>query len=230
MKSRSDLGKFALCGAFGVAINQLLFFKGLSLTSPIHASVLMVTTPILVMLLAAVLLKEKIRPVRWLGVALGALGAGLLISWGKETDKAASVLGDLCIITNAASYALYLVLVKPLMKHYHAISVSKWTFLFGLVLVLPFGLPQLQGVAWTEFPGWVWAAVAFIVLGVTVLAYLLNAWTLRHVSAGMVGSYVYLQPVCAMVIALTAGKDELTVAKVLFALLVFLGVYLAGRK
>ncbi len=227
---KKDWWRLIACGFFGVAVNQLFFFKGLSLTSPIHASVLMLVTPILVLAGAAFVLKEKIKLVRWIGIALGITGATLLVLSAGKADAVASIKGDVMVFINAASYATYLILAKPLLQRYSALTVSFYTFLFALPIVIPFGLPELSAINWAQLPLPVWLSVFFIVFFVTVVAYLLNAWTMTHVSPGVVGSYIYLQPVLAGLIAIALGQDSLSWQKVIFILLIFAGVYLSRSK
>ena len=228
--ARADWPRLIACAFFGVAFNQLLFFKGLSLTSPIHASVLMLVTPILVLLGAAFALKEKVSSRRWLGIALGVSGAALLVVSAAKADKSASVIGDVCVFLNAASYAVFLILAKPLLYRYSALTLTKYTFVLGLPMVLPFGLPELTHVNWAEMPVSVYAGIGFIVLFVTIVAYLLNAWTMQYVSPGTVGAYIYLQPVFAVGISLLLGIDTITLQKALYIGLIFVGVYLAQRR
>ncbi len=141
----SDAGRLFLCAVFGVALNQLMFFHGLMRTSPINASIIMVATPILVLVLSGVLIGERITRTKLLGVLLGASGALLLIGLKpKGGATGATMLGDAFILINAISYGLYLVLVKPLMRKYTAVTVMAWC-LIGLVMVLPFGLGEFCG-------------------------------------------------------------------------------------
>src|SRR5690606_29452686 len=130
-------------------LNQLLFFYGLNLTLPIHASLIMLSTPILITLLAAVALREGLRPARIVGLLLGVAGAAVLISGGKAADTPDTyVRGDIAILLNAVSYAIYLVMIRPLMQRYRPLVGGRWVFLCGLLIVLPCGLPGLSGVEW----------------------------------------------------------------------------------
>ncbi|MGB0176898.1 MAG: DMT family transporter [Owenweeksia sp.] len=228
---RRDLGRMALCGVFGVACNQMLFFEGLNLTTPISAAVIMTANPILVLVMSAVILKESLRPSRVVGIVLGIAGALFLITRGgqvadiMDSDKS---LGNLLVLLNAASYAAYLVLVKPLMRKYEAITVIRWVFLFGLIMVLPFGWPHFGDIQWTQMPtGIIWK-VAFVVLCTTYMAYLLNVFALKTVTSTTVSFYIYLQPLFAALTAIALGKDEITLVLCLSALLLFAGVYLVS--
>lgn len=236
----SDGWRFLLCGLTGVAMNQLFFFNGLMRTSPVNASIIMVATPVLVILMSGVLLGERIGWRKVLGIGLGAGGALLLIlARPDQGPTSGGRLGDLFVLINAASYALYLVLVKPLMRRYGAVTVMSRVFLVGAVVVLPFGLGELSAVApWNWSPA-IWWSVGFVVVGVTFVAYLLNTWALRHVSPAVVGAYIYLQPVLATLFAwsvLALLKDDHAGAmqlvgwpQVASAAAIFTGVHLVGR-
>jgi drug/metabolite transporter (DMT)-like permease len=226
----SDALRLALCAVFGVALNQLMFFHGLMRTSPVHASIIMVATPILVLVISGVLIGERIGRGKMLGVALGAAGAVLLILRGTADDRAASTLGDVFILINACSFGIYLVMVKPLMAKYSAITVMSWTFLIGAVLVLPFGIVGFGEVHWAALGAQQIGAMAFVVVGVTFIAYLLNTWALRHVNPSVVGTFIYLQPVLATAIS-ALGADGLPhgVVPWISAAMIFAGVHLVSR-
>ena len=229
---RKDLGRAALAGLLGVALNQLLFFKGLNWTYPIHASLLMTTTPILVLIAGAIILKERITLTKVLGIAIGAAGAILLLVNTKAPAGASAsnmLLGDFLVFLNATSYAGYLVVVKPLMQKYSPLTVVRWVFTFGLLYVLPFGLPDMRVIDW-DFPVQIWYAIAFVLVFVTVAVYLLNGYALGRISASVVSTYIYLQPLLAALIAVLAGRDELTLIAVVSGALIFVGVFLASRK
>jgi drug/metabolite transporter (DMT)-like permease len=164
------------------------------------------------------------------GMLLAAGGALLLIGGWRLRFDADTALGDFYIILNALSYAIYLVYVKKYMHKYNPVTVSKWNFLFGLLFVLPFGFQELAAVEWNLYGPRDWSIVAFVLLGTTFLTYLLNAWALRHASATLVGSYIYLQPVVAALLAILLGQDQLDSIKVLYILTIFAGVYLVSRK
>jgi len=230
---QNDLFRLALCGLFGVAMNQLFFFSGLKLTSPINASLLMTTTPILVLVISALLIGERITWQKVLGIALGAGGAVLLIAYGRKVNFGGpGMVGDILVFINASAYGVYLVLVKKLMAKYQAITVITWVFTFGWLLVLPFGLPGLLQTDFQAFTPAVWWSVVYVLLLTTFLVYLLNAWALRFVNPSVVSIYIYLQPLIAGFISVSLGQEQLTGIKIFSALCIFAGVYLvsfAGR-
>jgi drug/metabolite transporter (DMT)-like permease len=193
-----DLLRLFFCAVSGVALNQLMFFHGLMRTSPLHASLIMVATPILVLVVSAVLLREPVTPLKIGGIVLGASGALLLVLVRDSGSHGATLTGDLCILVNALSYGVFLVIVKPLLARYRAVTVMAWTFLFGVLLVLPFGAGDVLHVPWSTLSSPDLGAIAFVVVMVTYVAYLLNTWALRWVNPGVAGTFIYLQPVCAV--------------------------------
>ena len=228
---KKDFARLILLSFCGVAINQSLFMQGMSLTSPIHGAIIMITSPLLVLLIGNVILKERITLQRSIGIAIGLSGAALLaFNRNLGNNHGTSVTGDCFIFINAISWGFYLVLVKPLMKKYHTITILKWIFLFGWILVLPQGIFELRGVQWNTFDSKVWFDVLFIVFGITYVAYLLNTYALKALSPTIVSAYIYLQPVFAASIAIYKGLDELSWQKVISAGLIFIGVSLAGSS
>lgn len=229
---KKDLGRMALCGVCGIAGNQLCFFYGLNLTTPINGSLIMLVTPILVLLLSMVVFKEKITTSKTLGIVLGLSGAALLILTGRTglQDAPNPALGNVFVGINAAFYAAYLVLVKPLMEKYSAITTLKWVFLFGTLYVLPFGWMPLQEANFGAMPPYILWSIAFVLFFVTYLTYVMNGAALSIVKASVSSTYIYLQPLLASMIAIGAGKDELTVYLLIAGVLIATGVYLVSKR
>lgn len=228
----SDALRVVLCGITGVALNQLMFFHGLMRTSPVHASIVMLATPILVLVGSGLLIGERITRGKAMGVAMGALGALVLILLGPAHQAGSSVLGDFFILVNATSYAVFMVLVKPLMRKYAAVTIMAWCFLIGSIIVLPFGLADVGRVDWRSLTAVQWSGLAFVVVMVTFVAYLLNTWALRVLDPGVAGSFIYLQPALALLATWWAMPQALGLgwAQGAGAALIFIGVWLVGRK
>ena len=225
---KKDFLMLLKCAVFGVAANMLLFFKGLAITTPINAAILMVTTPLFVAFFSFFLLNEKVTKLKVIGLCFGVFGAILLLLGPSLSFNSTTLWGDLMVMANAIIYAYYLIIAKPLLHKYSPITVIKWTFFFGGLLVIPFGFTELKEVQWQAIPNSIWSAIIFLIIGATFITYVLNAWALRNANATLVGAYIYLQPVLATIIAVSMGKDSLTLPKVLFSLLIFTGVYLVG--
>lgn len=228
---RADFPRIIWAAFFGVALNMLSFFKGLSLTSPISASVIMVSTPMIVLVLSAIIIKERIRKRMALGIILGLIGTAFLILYGKSIGNASNAsLGNFLVFVNATSYGLYLVLVKKLMDKYNAFTFVKWIYLIGFLMVLPFGWGEFEAVNWALMPMDMYWKIGFVVVFSTFLTYLLNLLSMKELKPTTIAVFVYLQPVFATVFAISLGKDELTLVKIVSAILIFTGVYLVTQK
>lgn len=233
---RKDYPRFIQCALFGVAMNQLFFFNGLNLTSPVNASVIMTTNPILVLLASAVILKERITGLKIAGVSMGITGAlalillPILLGYQDLEWKSGDPLGDAFILINALSYGIYLVSVKPLMQKYEPMTVIKWVFTFGVVIVFPFGYDQALAVDWASMPTDKLWGVIYVVVCVTFMVYFLNVFAMKTVSPSVVSVYIYLQPVFTGILSISLGYEKLHWIKLLAAALIFTGVYLVSVR
>ncbi len=227
---RKDIPRFMLCSLTGITINQLLFLKGLSMTFPIHAVLLMLTTPILITCISAWLLKELLNLQKLAGLALGVGGAVMLIKAREMAVTGADnvVLGDILVIINAISYSIYFILVKPLMVRYKPLEAIRWIFTFGLFFMLPFGWKEFTEIKWAEIDATGLICMALVVVAGTFLAYLFNVYGISKLGAGTAGMYIYLQPFFASAIAMVFLREKLTLEKIFAAVLIFAGIYLSG--
>ena len=226
--ANKDKLKMALCGVFGVAANQLLFFKGLDETTRINAAIIMVASPIIVALLSALIIKEKPSILRLIGIVIGLGGACFIILQNNTDNEGSTLFGNLLIILNATSYGLYLVLVKPLMSKYSPLTVIKWVFTFGLIMVLPFGLTELDTIIW-NMPNDIILKIGFVIIFTTFFCYLFNIYGVKRVSPTVVSSYIYLQPILTSFIAVVSGHETISSAMIVSSVLIFLGVYLVSK-
>lgn len=228
---KKDFPRIIVAALFGVAINMLTFFKGLSYTSPISAAVIMVTTPIIVLILSAVIIKERMLKRRIFGIILGLLGTAFLILYGKSIGNATNAsLGNLLIFVNASAYAFYLIIVKKLMDKYNTFTFVKWIYTFGLLMVIPFGWHEYQEIQWQKMPTIILWEIGFVVLFTTFFTYLFNLVSMRELKPTTVAVFIYLQPLFATIFAISLGKDQLTLIKIVSAVLIFIGVYLVTKK
>jgi drug/metabolite transporter (DMT)-like permease len=229
--AKEDFPRIVAAAFFGVALNMLLFFKGLSYTSPIMGAVLMVTTPMIVLILSAILMKEKMKKLKILGIILGLLGTVSLILYGKSVINAPNeMLGNLLVFINAISYGFYLIIVKKLMDKYNAFTFVKWIYTFGFLMVLPFGWSEFEAINWAVIPNDIYLKIGFVVIFSTFLTYLLNLISMRELKPTTVAVFIYLQPVFATIFAISLGKDDLSWIKIGSAILIFAGVYLVTQK
>ncbi|MEO6253104.1 MAG: DMT family transporter [Ferruginibacter sp.] len=228
---KADRIRLLLCAITGIAINQLFFLKGLSFTYPIHAALLLLITPILIVFIAAWVLKERLGLLKVTGLALGISGALVLVLAKDSSGDGDNVLlGDIFIIVNAVSYTFYFILVKPLMLKYDPIVILRWVFTIGLVLVVPFGWVEFTEIPWGKYTAIDITSMGLVVLTGTFLAYLFNLYGIKILGASIAGFYIYTQPVFAALIAMLFLHEDLAMYKIIAALLIFSGVYLANKK
>lgn len=228
---RKDLKIFAACGLFGIAINQIFFFEGLNLTTPINASLIMTTGPIFVLVFSYFLLKEKINLSKLIGIILGTTGASILILLGgKLALNSNTSTGNLLVFINCISYALYLVIAKPVMVKYNPITVMRWVFNFGFIYILPFCIQPILNTNFEIIPSNIWLSIFYVVIGTTILAYLFNNYALRIVSPIVSSSYMYSQPAIAAIVSMVYLHEQLTLIKILAAALIFAGLYFVSIR
>lgn len=228
---KSDIARLLLCALTGIAINQLLFIKGLSLTYSIHASLLMLATPIMITLIAAVFLKERITSVKAIGLLLGICGGTLLISMRENSGSGTDVFwGDILVVLNAVSYSVFFVIVKPLMKKHQPLDLMRILFTIGLIVATPFCWKEFTEIPWQQYKPVEFYVLALVTIGGTFCAYVFNVIGIKHLGASVAGSYIYLQPFFATAIAMIVLGESLNVYKVVAAVLIFAGVYLANKS
>ena len=230
---KNDLLRFGFCGLFGVSINQLLFFHGLNASSPMNAGIIMALNPIMVALLSFYFLKERLSSRQKTGIALGAIGAIALTIYGSTEWKAR--LGDLFLIGNSLSYAIYLILVKPLMNRYPPIQVIAIVFTFGSLFLLLFPplYWDLANLNLSRIPMEVWIKIIFVIVGVTFLTYLLTVIGLRYVSPTLAAVFIYVQPIFVIVFSYVFSfigwaqdyTKSINSTTIFLMALIFIGVY-----
>ncbi len=228
--ARKDLLMLALCGLLGFAANHALFYVGLNLTTPVDASIIHVLNPVFVLVFASILIHEKVTFVKVIGIVLGAGGALILILYGKMVNMSTnSFTGNILVMLNMLCYAMYLVLIKPMVAKYHTMTILKWISFFGFVFILPFCVKGITELHLQTISVIAWLGVGYIVVFNTFIAYLLINYALKTVEASMASFYTYLQPVIASVMSVSLGTEAITVPKIIAALLIFGGVFLVSR-
>lgn len=229
--ARRDLIRMAICGLLGVSLNQMFFFHGLNLSSPVDVSIIGVVNPLAVMVFAALIIRERTGPLKVLGVLTGAAGALIIVLYGSNAAfDPDHMLGNVFIVINTLFYALYMVLMKPLLKKYPTATVMAWVFTFGFIIVIPFTIQDVLQLEWTLLPRVAWLSLLYVVAGTTFLAYLLTSHALKFLDATVVGFYSYFQPMMVVIIGLIMFREQFTVLKLVAAIMIFAGVYLVNRR
>ena len=231
--SLSDLLKLMVCGLCGIAINQYLFIVGLSVTSPVDASVIVTSTPIFVMIFAAFILKEPITLLKCGGVFMGAMGAiWLIISAGGDSGARSSIWGDMLALISSFIYSFYFVISKPLAQKYSAVTMMKWMFLFGFIALIPFNYRSVfffEGVrADLDFKAI--GAIFYVCVFATFLAYFLIPMAIKRIRPTTASMYNYIQPITSSAIAIIAMQDAFSIQKLLAATMIFAGVFMVTKS
>lgn len=227
---RKDIVRFLLCSLSALAINQMLFMKGLSYTYSIHASLLLLISPILITFIAAWVLKERLGYFKIAGLIMGIVGATILISTRESTGKGENILlGDLLIILSTVAYTFYFILVKPLMIKYPPIDVMRWVFTFGLFMIIPLGWQEFIHITWQQFGTLEYVLLFLIVIPGTFLAYLFNVYGIKMLGASVAGTYIYSQPFFGVLIATLFLNEQFTIYKIIAAVFIFAGVFFANK-
>lgn len=231
LAQKSDLGLLLVCALFGMVFNQVSFIVGLTLTSPIDASIISTAVPVMVMIIAAIVLKEPITPTKITGVLVGAAGALLLILSGSSNLVGSNSLhGDLLCMLSGLSYAIYLVISKPLVQRYSSVTIMKWTFLFSTIFLFPTGIGELKDINYMDIDTQLWLQIAYALLLGTFIPYLLIPMSLKRLRPTTMSMYNYVQPMVASVVAIIALQDTFTWIKCGAAVLVFTGVYIVNKS
>lgn len=228
-----DLFKLMVCGLCGIAINQYLFIVGLSVTSPVDASVIVTSTPIFVMIFAAFILKEPITLLKCGGVFMGAMGAiWLITSAGGDSGARSSIWGDMLALISSFIYSFYFVISKPLAQKYSAVTMMKWMFLFGFIALIPFNYRSVfffEGVkADLDFKAV--GAIFYVCVFATFLAYFLIPMAIKRIRPTTASMYNYIQPITSSAIAIIAMQDAFSIQKLLAAIMIFAGVFMVTKS
>ena len=226
----SDLKHFGVAALFGVVLNQLSFFNGMSYTSPNYSAIIMTSTPIIVLIISAFYLKEKITINKTIGMILGGFGAITVILQSQVTKEAPNpILGNLLILSNAANFGFYIVYCKPFMMRYKPFTVLKWVFLFGSIVLLPIGIPDLLEASW-DFPTEIWFGIGYVIVAITFLTFLLNMFAITKVSPNVATSYIFLQPFLSGTLSYFIKGEVMSWISITASLLIFIGVYFVSFR
>jgi drug/metabolite transporter (DMT)-like permease len=227
---RADWPLLILSTLLGLVFNQLLFTKGLSLTTAINATLLGTAIPISTLLVGVSLGTDHVTLRRLVGIALAAGGVLYLIGPGRANFSSSTRAGDMLVVANSICYGAYIAVSKSLMKRYNALSVIAWMFVIGCIVTVPAGAISLAHVSLASISWRVWVAVLYIIVFPTAGAYFLNGWALARVSPSTVAVYIYLQPLIAFAAAPFVLGESLSYHTVIASLLIFAGVLVVTRR
>ncbi len=223
---RKDLGYLFLCAIVGVVLSMNTFLFGLEKTPTINASLIISTTPIIVTVFSFLILKERINIHKSIGLLLGLSGTIILIL-SKDRFQLGNnyVVGNLLIFSNAISFGLYLVMLKPMLNKYHSITVVKWVFTLGAPFIFLISFSEVRKIEWSSFSNYAWIGLIYVIVFATFCTYALNAWAIKILTPVIAGLFLYLQPFLTTILSISFGKDVLTFIKIVAGILILTGLY-----
>ena len=228
----SDILKLAGAALLGIVVDQGLYNIGLSIASPVNASIVTTSMPIFAMVLSFFILREPITWKKAMGVAIGCCGALILIlsSASAGNAKVGDIRGDLMCFAAQFSFALYLALFNPLIRKYNVFTVNKWMFTWASLFVLPFTGWHVSQLPWASFTVATWLEVGYVVVFGTFLSYLLSVVAQRVLRPTVVSVYNYVQPIVSVIVSVAVGLSVFTLPQGVAVLLVFSGVWLVIKS
>jgi len=228
---KKDLVKLFFAGMFAIVLNQCNYTIGLSITSPVNASIMTTTMPIITLVLSAIFLKESVTWRKLLGVLLGTSGACILILGSTQGKVGGGVLlGDIMCICAQCSFAVYLTFFKSVIQKYSVVTCMKWMITFASLVILPFTFQKVASLPWTEIPVKSYLEAAFVVCGGTFLAYICSVRAQKILRPTVVAMYNYVQPIVSCVVSVALGIGIFGLSQALAVILVFSGVKLVNKK
>ena len=229
---RKDLVKLFFAGIFGLVFNQCCYTIGLSITSPINASIVTTAMPIFAMILSALILKEPITGKKATGVLMGCSGALILIltSAAAVSSKVGDIRGDLLCLFAQFSFSLYLALFSPVVKRYSVFTVNKWMFLFASIIIVPFTFNHVAAIDWSYVPTLTWLEAGYVVLFGTYISYILTMIGQQTLRPTVVSIYNYVQPIVSVIVSVLTGIGVFRWSHAVAVILVFSGVWLVTKS
>lgn len=231
--SPKDMVKLFFAALLGIVLNQGSFIMGVSLTSPINASIVTTTSPIITMIIAAIYLKEPVTGKKISGIFVGASGALLLILGSRQTmegSSAGNVWGDLLCLLAQFSYSFYFVMFKGLIGRYSPVTLMKWMFMYASLCAIPFSYNHITAIPVSSLTPDIYAEIAFVIVGGTFITFFLVPVGQKLLRPTVAIMYNYMQPIVASAVAVFWGMDTFGLMKTLAIVLVFAGVYIVTQS
>lgn len=226
-----DLLMLFFAALFGIVFNQGSFIFGLAMTSPINASIVTTTSPIVTMIVAAIYLKEPVTGKKVMGIFLGAMGALVLILSSQSSGgREGNITGDLLCLTAQISFSLYLTIFKALISRYHTITSMKWMFTYATICYVPFSYNEISSIDFLSLPWKTWSEVLYVILCGTFLAYILMITAQKKLRPTLVSMYNYVQPIVATGVSVWLGMGTFGWIKAIAVIFVFWGVYMVTQS
>lgn len=224
-----DYWIFAYLGFFGGVVNPFCFTASLRYTSVVHASVIVGMGPIYILVLAVLMRLERWTWLKAGGMAIALAGVALMAGKNGMSTHSPTLHGDLISLCGSLGFSMYAVLGKRVAGKYDALTMTAFNQFFGALIIFPLALHEarMMGPAanWRAIPWQGWAALAYMAVLASAAAYLLYYWVLRYMPASQVSAFTYLLPVTATILGVVWLGEPVTLASMVGAAIVLLGVY-----
>lgn len=230
LREKSDYWRFAVLSLFGVVLNQLFFIGGLSLTTASNTSLLAVMIPVFALAIGAIAGFERLTGIKIIGIILAAVGVIILIDPRRASFSSETTLGDICIVINCLAYGIYVATSKNVITRNGTFRSIMWVFIFASIICVPLGLWSLSTIDVRAVDTNIWLITLWIGIGATAAPYLLNAWALSKVNPSTVAVFVYLQPLIGFGLAVAFLGEQIGLAFIAAAVMIFAGVYLVTKR
>jgi len=227
--TRGDVWTFLYLGFFGVVVNQMCFTMGLHYTSVSHAAVIVGMGPMYTLLLAVLFRLEKATGHKVIGMAIAFAGVAVLASENGISPRSPSLLGDAITMTGSLGFATYAVLGKRVAGKYDGLTMAAFNHFAGAIIILPVALQQIRANGlvsrWRSIPWQGWAALLYMAVFSSALAYIFYFWLLRYLEASQLSAFTYLLPVLATILGILWLGERGSVLQILGGTLALGGVY-----
>lgn len=230
IEDKRDYAKLLLFSLLGIVFNQLLFLKGLSLTTVVNASILSASIPVFALLVGVIIGSDHLTVAKVIGIILAAMGVVYLVDPLRADFSSGYAFGNLLLVLNTFCYGCYIAISKNVISRYGTLTSVFWIFLFAAVIMLPIGFFSLDSKMLIDLTTPIWFALIYIIIFPTVCAYFLNAWALTRVDPSVVAVYIYLQPLIAVLLAYYFLGEKWNSRALVSTLLIFSGLFFVTRR
>lgn len=228
--TRRDVPRMAAIGVLGIVANQFAFVVALSYTSVAHGAVVGATAPVLVLIGAAALGRERLRPGRLVGMLLAAAGVAVIQLARPSGGSESSLLGDAIMLGNAALFAAFSIFGKDLSAEVGTLAVNAVAFWGGALLASPFAIWGLWRIGGPQQIGLAaWSGILYMSFAPSIIGYLIYSHALRYLPASRVASVTYVQPVLATLLAVALLGERPGLGYACGAAVILGGVWLVQR-
>ena len=230
LPSLRDIGLLALGAFFGIVLNQAFFLEGLARTTVSRSALICSQIPTFVLLFSVISRQEKLSWVKAISFVAGISGVLILLKVDSFQMGNQYLAGDLMTLTNAASFALFVVISRRVMARNAPWSATAVVFFFGTIGMMIYGGRDLFITDFSALTPGLIVAIIFVILGATVVTYYLNLWAVKRVQATRVAMYIFLQPVVASILGILFRDEVITPRFLIATSLVFFALALRDGR